>query len=279
MKRPNFLYIGPPKTASKWITKVLSAHPKIFVSGIDMYFFDRDENFDKGYSWYDNFFKKASSDHLAIGELSHDYIYSSEAAKRIFKFNKDMKIIINLRHPVDLCFSVYKAMIKYGEITSSFHDAMMKGEKTLGIALMDYGKYYDNISNYTSLFDKKNILFLNYDELINDKYNFMKQIYDFLGVDNFPEIANIPKYNTAKESRIKILGTMAKLGANFLRKINLLFLLKILKNSSLLKKILFKKRTNNLLQEDEKYYFVKFFLEDLKKTEKLTNLNLSNWYK
>ena len=110
-------------------------------------------------------------------------------------------------------------MIKYGEINSSFHDAMMKGEKTLGIALMDYGKYHDNISHYINLFDRKNILFLNYDELINDKYSFMKQIYNFLGVDNLPEIANIPKYNTAKESRFKVLGIMAKSGANFLRKL------------------------------------------------------------
>ncbi len=279
MKKPNFIYIGPPKTASKWITKVLSAHPKIFVSGIDMYFFDRDENFNKGYSWYHNFFKEASSDHLAIGELSHDYIYSSEAAKRIYEYNKDMKIIINLRHPVDLCFSVYKAMIKYGEINSSFHDAMLKGEKTLGIELMDYGKYHDNISNYINLFDKKNILFLNYDELTNDKYSFMKQIYNFLGVENIPEIANIPKYNTAKESRLKVLGIMAKSGANFLRKINLLSLLKILKNSYLLKRILFKKRSNNLLQNYERLYFIKFYKDDLKKIEKLANLNLTNWYK
>lgn len=279
MKVPNFIYIGPPKTASKWITKVLSAHPKIFVSGIDMYFFDRDENFNKGYSWYYNFFKEASNDHLAIGELSHDYIYSSEAANRIHEFNKDMKIIINLRHPVDLCFSVYKGMIKYGETTSSFPDAMINGEKTLGIKLMDYGKYHDNISNYINLFDRKNILFLNYDELINDKYSFMKQIYTFLGVDNIPEIANIPEYNTAKESRIKVLGIMAKSGANFLRKINLLSLLRILKNNKLLKSILFKKRGSNSLQQDKKLFLTKFYINDLKKIEKLANLNLTNWYK
>ena len=154
MKYPNFIYIGPPKTASKWITRVLSSHPQIFVSQIDMYFFDRYENYQKGYSWYSNFFKGVKKDHIAVGELSHDYIYSADAAKRIYKFNKDIKIIVNLRNPIDLCFSVYKAMIKYGEVSMSFSEAMIKKEKTHGIELMEYGKYYDNIINYLDLFDK-----------------------------------------------------------------------------------------------------------------------------
>ena len=58
MKKPNFIYIGPPKTGSKWITKVLKSHPEVFVSGIDMYFFDRDTNYSKGFDWYKAFLIK-----------------------------------------------------------------------------------------------------------------------------------------------------------------------------------------------------------------------------
>ncbi len=278
MKKPNFIYIGPPKTGSKWITKVLLSHPEIFVSGIDMYFFDRDENFAKGYPWYNNFFKHASDKHFAVGELSHDYIYSLEAAKRIYDFDKNMKIIINLRNPVDLCFSVYKAMIKYGETSMSFSNAMINKETTHGLELMDYGKYYQNVLNYTNLFPSDNILFLNYDDLLSDKKSFMKKIYDFLGVNDFPELSNIPAYNTAKESRMKILGILAKASANFLRKINLLQVLRILKNSSSLKKLLFKKRANNTINQNDREKFKKYFLEDLKRVENLSKLDLSNWY-
>ena len=278
MKKPNFIYIGPPKTGSKWITKVLKSHPEVFVSGIDMYFFDRDTNYSKGFDWYKDFFNKASDSHFAVGELSHDYIYSSNAAQRIAHFNKDMKIIINLRNPVDLCFSVYKAMIKYGEISSSYRDAMLNKEKTHGIELMDYGIYYDNIVHYANLFDRKNILYLKYDDLVNDKQLFMKKIYNFLGVNNLPELANIPEYNTAKESRLKILGILAKASANLLRKMNLLSLLRVLKNSNILTKILFKNRISNSLEKNDKIFFKKFYTEDLKKVEKLTNLNLSDWY-
>ena len=129
-------------------------------------------------------------------------------------------------------------MIKYGEISSSYRDAMLNKEKTHGIELMDYGIYYDNIVHYTNLFDRKNILYLKYDDLVNDKKLFMEKIYNFLGVSNLPELANIPEYNTAKESRLKILGILAKASANLLRKMNLLSLLRVLKNSNILTKIL-----------------------------------------
>lgn len=278
MPKPNFIYIGPPKTASKWITKVLLSHPEIFVSGIDMYYFDRNENFEKGDQWYLRFFKGASKKHKAIGELSHDYIYSSDAAKRIYDFNPNMKIIINLRNPVDLSFSVYKAMSKYGETSSFFREAMVNDEETLGMKLSDYGRYYYNINEYLKYFNKKNILFLNYDNLVNNKKLFMKQIYNFLNVKDFPELSNIPAYNTAKESRLKFFGVLAKAGANFLRSINLLSLLRFLKNSSLLKKILFKKRKMNDIPYEDRLYFSKYYMNDLKKTEKIVNLDLSSWY-
>lgn len=279
MKKPNFLYIGPPKTASKWISKVLQSHPEIYVPGIDMYYFDRDENYHKGENWYLKFFKDATDQHKAIGELSHDYIYSPAAAKRIYEFNPDIKIIINLRNPVDLSFSVYKAMIKYGQTSSSFRNAMINGEITSGTALMDFGKYYDNINEYLKFFNKKNILFLNYDNLINDKINFMKQIYDFLDVTNLTELSNIPKYNTAKDSRFIILGILAKASANFLRKINLLSLLRFFKNNTILKRILFKKSAKNEIDIKDRLFFSKNYTKDLKKIESLANLNLSNWYK
>ena len=150
--------------------------------------------------------------------------------------------------------------------------------KTHGIELMDYGIYYDNIVHYTNLFDKKNILYLKYDDLVNDKKLFMEKIYNFLGVSNLPELANIPEYNTAKESRLKILGILAKACANLLRKMNLLSLLRVLKNSNMLTKFLFKDRISNSLDQNDKMFFKKFYTEDLKKVEKLTNLNLSDWY-
>ena len=89
----------------------------------------------------------------------------------------------------------------------------------------------------------------------------MEKIYNFLGVSNLPELANIPEYNTAKESRLKILGILAKASANLLRKMNLLSLLRVLKNSNILTKILFKNRISNSLDQNDKMFLKNFTLK------------------
>ena len=71
-----------------------------------MYFFDRDTNYSKGFDWYKAFLIKRQILILLWENYLSDYIYSSNAAQRIAHFNKDMKIIINLRNPVDLCFGI-----------------------------------------------------------------------------------------------------------------------------------------------------------------------------
>jgi len=273
IKYPNFLFIGAGKTGSKWLTKILKAHPQVFVASIDMYFFDRDINYSRGLSWYKSFFLNAKNSHIAVGELSHDYLYSKPAAKRIYKYNKDMKLIINIRNPVDLCFSTHNAEYNGGLTDLTFNDAM-----TLNDDLISQGKYYENINFYLQYFDRKNILILKYDELVNNKYEFIRNIFEFLNVINIKELGDIPAYNTAKKPRIKILGVIAKKSANLLRKFNLLSALSFFKNNSFVKKLFFTKKKSNILSADDKKKLIKYFIDDIKKTEKLTGLNLKNWY-
>ena len=272
-KYPYFLFIGAGKTGSRWLTKVLKNHPQVFVASIDMYFFDRDENYNKGLNWYKSFFQNANNSHIAVGELSHDYLYSKTAAKRIYKFNKDMKLIINLRNPVDLCFSTHNAEYNGGLTDLTFNDAMISNDD-----LIFQAKYYEHIKFYFQYFDKKNILILKYDELVNNKYEFLRQIFEFLNVKNIKELGDIPAYNTAKKPRIKIFGIIAKKSANLLRKFNLLTALSFFKNNSLIKKLLFKKKKGNTLSSVDKKMLIKYFIDDIKKTEKLTGMNLKNWY-
>ena len=57
-------------------------HPDCYVPPIaDPYFFDK--NYGRGLDWYFKLFADAPPTALAIGEFSHDYIHSPEAAERI----------------------------------------------------------------------------------------------------------------------------------------------------------------------------------------------------
>ena len=82
--KPNFLFIGPDKTGSSWLYQILRGHPECHVPELkDIYFFDR--FYARGLDWYLSLFDSAAPGARAVGELSHDYLFSPAAAERIAK--------------------------------------------------------------------------------------------------------------------------------------------------------------------------------------------------
>lgn len=280
-KKINFLHIGPGRTGTKWLSKVLNEHPKIFVPEIDIYFFDRNEIFMKGESWYHAFFKKASDSHEAIGELSHDYLYSEIASKRIKDYNSDMKIIVTLRNPADLCYSIYNRVKNSGFdsktnsniIGDSFEESM-----EINNELLKFGLLSKNLNFYLERFDKKNILILDFDELIHDKNKYLKKIFSFLNVNHIEELSNVPIFNKSRSVRTEIIGIIAKKGSNLLRSLDLLKFLSILKNSRFINNIVYRKEIKPLSEKSREYFIKKYFINDIKLLEEKTQINLSKWY-
>jgi hypothetical protein len=280
-RKINFIHLGPGKTGSKWLSKVLKKHPHIFVPGIDIYFFDRSKFYKKGLGWYHSFFKDSNETHTAIGELSHDYIHSEIAAKRIKKYNPDIKLIITLRNPADLCNSIYHGIKISGfdsETSSNVYGKSYEESLESNTELLKFGLYAKKISFYIENFKREDILILNYDELIIDKKEYLKKIFDFLNVENLEDLANTPAFNVSKNPRIKILGIIAKKTANLFRVLNLFSFLAILKNSQFIKDVLFKENIKKLSEKSRKKIVRKYFIDDIKQLEKKSNLDLHNWY-
>ena len=90
--KPNFLFIGPDKSGSTWLYEILRQHPECYVPPIkDIYYFDK--HYERGLNWYLSFFKHAELTHKAIGELSHDYLFSKTATDRIANDFPNIKMI------------------------------------------------------------------------------------------------------------------------------------------------------------------------------------------
>src|SRR5437763_13600017 len=97
-KTPNFLYIGTSKAGSTWIFKVLSWHPEIYMyPGKNLGYFST--RYDKGWDWYLKNFDPEPQ-HKLVGEVSHSYLVSEEAAARVHKHLPDAKLMVCLREPV-----------------------------------------------------------------------------------------------------------------------------------------------------------------------------------
>lgn len=116
---PNFFIVGAPKCATTALAVSLSLHPDVFVSSPkEPHAFGEDlpalrirsliepEN-------YLSLFRGVTSE-SAVGEASVWYLRSTTAAREIHEFNPDARIIVMLRNPVDMLYSLHGEFLRAG---------------------------------------------------------------------------------------------------------------------------------------------------------------------
>ena len=179
MKDVNFIVIGASRSGTTWIHDNLEGHPDIFIpkEPDETHFFSK--YYDKGMEYYRSLFR-ASDTFKAVGEVTPDYIYSAEAARRIKENLPEVRIIACLRNPVDRLYSMYWILRdKFRENkTLSFEDKLEKDP-----FLIDQGNYAKYLQVYFDLFGREKVLVLYYDDLASHPDAFLKDIYEFLQVD------------------------------------------------------------------------------------------------
>lgn len=125
----------------------------------------------------------------AIGEASTSYMYSQNAAREIYRYNPDAKIIMSLRNPVQRAYSHYLMNFKSGYVTGSFHDELVKDiirqPKGWGISrlYLEHGYYAKQVKRYLDIFPAGQLLILLFDDIRKDPAAVMKRVYTFLNVD------------------------------------------------------------------------------------------------
>ena len=114
MNKPNLFIVGAPKCGTTFLYHYLKQHPEIYFPDFkEPHFFGSDlirKNgaYDLSLNNYKSLF---NSDKKIIGEASTFYIFSKNAAKEIYDFNPDAKIIIMLRNLVDLAYSLHSQLL------------------------------------------------------------------------------------------------------------------------------------------------------------------------
>src|ERR1700712_5403611 len=120
--KPNLFIIGAAKSGTTSLHYYLSQHPDIFMSTVkEPHFFANVKEKDKRIyeqpkkgeihhtriiTDLDVYLSIFESDHPVIyrGEASPSYFFDSDAAKKVFDFNPEARIIILLREPVSRAF-------------------------------------------------------------------------------------------------------------------------------------------------------------------------------
>ncbi len=274
---PNFLVIGPGKSGTTWLYHTLKDHPEVCVSSAKETLFFESE-FKRGINWYKDFFSHCNQSLKAVGEVSNTYIFCKDAPKRIKSVNPDMKLIACLRNPVERTFSHYLFLVRGGQLTGSFREALEKRPD-----LIDKGKYFKNLKPYFDTFNKQQFCIKLFDELKADQVDFIQSIYAFLDVKRKfkPDVGKSNRLSAAKP-RNRFMASLAKRGALLMRHLGHPEIISKIKYSGITK-LLYKEYKENEkpeIRNEERIFLEQQFANDLEKLSELLNKDLKQiWFK
>jgi hypothetical protein len=192
---PNFLIVGAAKSGTTSLYEYLRQHPAVFMPKWKELSFFIGDHFGplhkvKKPEYYGKVFDKVQNE-SAVGEASTSYLYDESAPKKIKEGLGFINIIIILRNPVEMSYSLYNHQVrKEGETLKTFEAALEAEE--------------DRKRDLTT-FGKDNVLILLFDELVKGPVKAAQKVFRFLGVDDSfvpqvevhnpaGQILNIPRF-------------------------------------------------------------------------------------
>lgn len=211
MRKPDFLFIGPDKSGSSWLYHILSQHPDCYVPRAkDIYFFDR--YFTRGEGWYLRHFAEAPDHATAVGELSHDYLFSPAACQRIANNLPQAQLLVCLRNPIERSLSQFQYMRRSGEVGDDFWAAVQKYPK-----IIDNSRYLKHLRPYLAAFPRAQLHLLVFDDLAADPRAFGLQVLTALGLRGDVDLPYADRVREAGMARSRRLSRLLKAGANLAR--------------------------------------------------------------
>ena len=201
-RKPDFFIVGAPKCGTTALADYLLRHPDIYMPQKEMHFFGSDLKFGP------NFYRRDFNTYLAefnrwngqarVGEASVWYLFSERAAVEIKEFSPEASIIILLREPVSMLYSLYYQFLCDGnEYLPTFEEALAAendrregrkaGRLTYLLQALVYrstASFSSQVRRYFELFGRERVHVIIYDDLAADTAGTYRETLDFLGVSS-----------------------------------------------------------------------------------------------
>ena len=209
MIKPNFLIVGAAKSGTTSLYHYLRQHPDIFMpewKELSLFIGDPYGPLHrvKKPAYYRKAFSKIKNQSV-VGEASTAYLFDEAAPGIIKEQLGTIRIIILLRDPVAMSYSLYNHQLrKEGETLEHFEAALDQEEhrrndpefkkKCYGWHANYYyfhrALYFEQVRRYINVFGKDHVRVIIFEELVKNVLQIIKETYQFLGVDDtfVPEI-------------------------------------------------------------------------------------------
>ena len=199
-RKPNFFIVGAPRCGTTAMLTYLREHPEIFLPKgyFEPIFFAKDLEsplFIRDEKQYASLFNEVGNE-KRVGEKSAWYLYSKTAASEISKFCPHAKIVIMLRNPVDMMYSLffYNRYMGYEDVHDFGEAIMLEADRKENRAIpqhihfqgrlfySDIACYADQVERYLSIFGKNNVQIILFDDFRDHIARVYKETLQFLGV-------------------------------------------------------------------------------------------------
>lgn len=222
-RRPNFFIVGAPKSGTSALDHYLGEHPDVFMARKEMHFFGKDlwfapKIYRRNLEAYLAEFEGCREDQTA-GEASVWYLFSKEAAREIREFNPEAKIIIMLREPVQMMYSLYH-QFRYddNENLGTFEEALdaEKERKRFqclsrqsyfpqGLIYRETASYSEQVQRYFEVFGRERVQVILFDDFVADPGAVTRQTLKFLELKPEGLKSDFAPVNSAKKVRSRAL--------------------------------------------------------------------------
>jgi hypothetical protein len=200
-QKPDVFIVGAPKCGTSAMDHYLAAHPDIYMAQKEMHAFGSDLRFGP------QFYRRDREAYLAefaarngerhAGEASVWYLFSTGAAAEIHAFNPEARIIIMLREPAEMLYSLYHQFRFDGnEHLPTFEEALAAEDErragrrltrqtyfAQGLVYREAARYTEQVRRYFDVFGRGRVHVIIYDDLVADVRAAYCRALEFLGVD------------------------------------------------------------------------------------------------
>lgn len=298
IKKANFFIVGAPKCGTTALTEYLKEHPNIFLTNPkEPHFFATDmpryrccNNIDE----FNKLFNNANKNVARLGEASVWYLYSKDAIENIYNYNSKSKIIVMLRRPDEMVYSMHSQhLISSDEDVIDFETAYYLEKfrrngkfiprncreiKNLYYKeIAKYGKQLDNLFYY---FPKEQVKIIFFEDF---KANTKKVFNDTIHFLNLKKIdkTEFDKVNQNTRPKIFWLNKLIKRQPKFIDLPKRYIKAKAGINSLKIRKLLTRFNTIKELRRPLPYELkcdiINNYLEDIERLEVILDVDLEDW--
>lgn len=198
VRKPDFFIVGAPKCGTTAFYTYLRNHPEVFMSPLKEPQFFAEEIVDdyrrvRTSSGYASLFVGATNE-KRVGEASTRYLSSPGAPGRIRSFNAGARIIIMLRNPLDMMYSLHSEALYDGfETITSFEAALEEDEREkrggpclpgrrVVVGYREVAAFSAHVRRYLEAFGREKVHIVIYDDFKADPLSVFRDTLRFLDV-------------------------------------------------------------------------------------------------